>query len=261
MYDKNSNNHNNNINMNYFRNLQIRFFKSFLLLLITFSLAACVDLSGSRNTYYTKQTDDTEPSEQKVSNVTPKKNKRQSLSSKRGEVHTMRGGLGIFSIGMNLIRDKVSEKYHIPSHSTMWYNAGAVSRSIIERYYKEKEHRPIILVGHSLGANEQIKVARNLNTAGVPVALLVTVDAVSQTIVPPNVKEVLNIYKPGFVPMFSGLKLRAINPQLTKIDNVNVNSIKDLKVNHFIIDKDEMLQAMIMDKVEKVLADGNKKGA
>lgn len=255
MYDKNSNNHNNYINMNYFRNLQIRYFKSFLLLLITFSLAACVDLSGSRNTYYTKQ------SGQKVSNTSPKKNKPQSLSSKRGEVHTMRGGLGIFSIGMNLIRDKVSEKYHIPSHSTMWYNAGAVSSSIIERYYKEKEHQPIILVGHSLGANEQIKVARNLNAAGVPVALLVTVDAVSQTIVPPNVKEVLNIYKPGFVPMFSGLKLRAVNPQLTKIDNVNVNSIKGVKVNHFIIDKDEMLQAMIMNKVDKVLVDGNKKGA
>lgn len=242
--------------MNYYCNLQIRFFKLFLLLLISVSLTACVDLSGSRDTYRAKQ------AESKASSPSPpKKDKAQNFFLKQGEVHTMRGGLGIFSTGMNLIRDKVSAKYHIPSHSTMWYNAGAVSKSIIERYYKEKNHRPIILVGHSLGANEQIKVARNLNAAGVPVALLVTVDAVSQTIVPPNVKEVLNIYKPGFVPMFSGLELRAVNSQLTKIDNVNANSIKDIKVSHFTIDKDEMLQAMIMDKIGKVLVDDNKKGA
>ncbi|WBV65120.1 hypothetical protein PGH44_11080 [Legionella pneumophila] len=48
---------------------------------------------------------------------------------------------------------------------------------------------------------------------------------------------------------------------MTKIDNINVDSIKGIKVNHFTIDKDEILQAMIMDKVDKVLVDGNKKGA
>ncbi|KGP62701.1 hypothetical protein EP47_04305 [Legionella norrlandica] len=245
--------------MNYFRNLQIRFSKSFLLLLIVGSLTACVDLTGSRNTYNKK--------EEQLASTTHKgklksnQAKSPNTLSKNGEVHTMLGGLGIFSKGMYQLRDKVSEKYHVPAHTTMWYNAGAVSRFIIDRYYKEKDHRPIILIGHSLGANEQIKVARNLNAAGVPVALLVTVDAVSQTIVPPNVKEALNVYKPGYVPMFSGLKLRAVNPRVTKIDNVNVSSLGGVKVNHFTIDKDKILQAMIMDKVEKVLVDGNKKGA
>ncbi|HAU4078767.1 TPA: hypothetical protein F7121_05995 [Legionella pneumophila] len=241
--------------MNYFGKLQIRFSKSFLLLLIVSSLTACVDLTGARNTYIKKE------KQPAISDVPNKKSKAQNMSSKKGEVHTMLGGLGIFSKGMYTLRDKVSEKYHITAHSTMWYNAGAVSRYIIDHYYQEKDHKPIILVGHSLGANEQIKVARNLNAADVPVALLVTVDAVSQTIVPPNVKQALNVYKPGFVPMFSGLKLRAVDPQLTKIDNINVDSIKGIKVNHFTIDKDEILQAMIMDKVDKVLVDGNKKGA
>jgi alpha/beta superfamily hydrolase len=139
----------------------------------------------------------------------------------------------------------------------MWYNAGDVSHDIIHRYYHQKRHRPIILVGHSLGANEQIKVARNLNAAGVPVALLVTVDAVSQTIVPPNVKQVLNVYKPGYVPMFSGLKLRAQNPKATSINNLNVAQLKEVHVNHFTIDKDEALQAMILDSVGKVLINGN----
>ena len=40
----------------------------------------------------------------------------------------MRGGLGIFSIGMNQLRDAVAVQCKIPAHSTMWYNAGDVSR-------------------------------------------------------------------------------------------------------------------------------------
>ncbi len=81
-----------------------------------------------------------------------------------GEVHTMRGGLGIFSIGMNQLRQEVSQQFAIPAESSMWYDAGHVSRAIAAYYFSHpKPHRPIILIGHSLGANEQIKVARNLN--------------------------------------------------------------------------------------------------
>lgn len=238
--------------MNSFRKQAICFLVS--LLIVSTLLTGCVDLSGSGSAYRKKASQHSNS----VGSNTPKV---KNSSSKQGEVHTMRGGLGIFSKGMNQLRDSVADTYHISSRSTMWYNAGQVSRNIINRYYKQKEHRPIILVGHSLGANEQIKVARNLNDAGVPVALLVTVDAVSQTIVPPNVKQVLNVYKPGYVPMFSGLKLRAVDPEKTQVENVNVDLLKDVNVNHFTIDKDKIVQAMILDKVEKVLIDGNKKGA
>jgi hypothetical protein len=204
-------------------------------------LTSCVDLSGSRNTYLKQNASLDGPT--------------------AGEVHTMRGGLGIFSIGMNQLRDTVASRYHVPAYSTMWYNAGDVSRFIIREYYQQKHPRPIILVGHSLGANEQIKVARNLNDAGVPVALLVTVDAVSQTIIPPNVQYVLNIYKPGFVPMFSGLRLRAVDPEKTHIENVNIVTLKGAQVNHFTIDKDPLVQEIILKQIKKVLSNGRRKRA
>ena len=235
--------------MNCFHHQQKYFSLAFFLLLAMVTLTGCIDLSGSRNAY-TKSVG-------QQANYFSKK----AIKSTKGEVHTMRGGLGIFSIGMNQLRDATEVQFSIPAYSTMWYNAGDVSRSIINNYYKQKIHRPIILIGHSLGANEQIKVARNLNAAGVPVALLVTVDAVSQTIVPPNVKEVLNVYKPGFVPMFSGLRLRAVNPNATRIENINANTLKGAKVNHFTIDKDKVVQALILDKVKKVLINGKRKGA
>lgn len=217
-------------------------FLSFVLLLNT----SCVDLSGSRSNYDKKQT------------ITLLKNKP---SAYYGEVHTMLGGLGLFSRGMVTLKNSVATRYQIPAYNTIWYNAGHVSRFIIKDYYEQKKPNPIILIGHSLGANEQIKVARNLNKVDIPVALLVTVDAVSPTTVPPNVKEVVNVYKSGYVPMFSGLKLRAQDPANTRIYNIDANTIKGVNVNHFTIDKDPAVQELIMERIKKVVVNGKTKSA
>jgi hypothetical protein len=53
--------------------------------------------------------------------------------------------------------------------------------------------------------------------------------------------------------MFSGFKLRAANKNLTAIDNINVGKLKGVYVNHFTIDKDKTVQAMILEKVNNVL--------
>ncbi len=223
--------------------LNNRLLNCFLTLILTLSLSACVDLSAvkyhpSKNTLSYSQV-----LEKKV--ILKK-------SPYHGEVHTMLGGLGVFSTGMKELSASVEKTYHIPAPSGMWYNAGNVSRSVIAYYRSHKTHRPIILVGHSLGANEQIKVARNLDKVGIPVDLLVTVDAVSQTIIPPNVKHAMNFYKSGYVPMFSGLKIRAVNPAKTKIENINVTTLKNVQVNHFTIDKNPVVQAMIMKEIKRV---------
>ncbi len=221
-------------------------FKFLLLGILLILINACVDLSGSRSNYVKGKN-------------TPIKEKKHSQYI--GEVHTMLGGLGMFSRGMVTLRNSVADRYDIPAYNTIWYNAGDVSRFIITNYYQQKHPRPIVLVGHSLGANEQIKVARNLNKAGVPVALLVTIDAVSQTFVPPNVKEAVNFYKSGYVPMFSGLKLRAVDPTKTQVENVNADTLKGVGVNHFTIDKNPVVQEMILEKIKKVVVNGKKKDA
>jgi len=234
----------NKMNNKVFQNT---FSVKFLLLGILLVLInGCVDLSGARSNYARNQLAVTEAKKQAKYN---------------GEVHTMLGGLGLFSRGMVTLKNSVADLYDIPAYNTIWYNAGDVSRFIINNYYQQKHPRPIVLVGHSLGANEQIKVARNLNKAGVPVALLVTVDAVSQTIVPPNVKEAVNFYKSGYVPMFSGLKLRAVDPNKTHLENIDANTLKDMGVNHFTIDKNPIVQKMILEKIKKVVVNGTRKGA
>jgi predicted alpha/beta hydrolase family esterase len=137
----------------------------------------------------------------------------------------------------------------VSSSSTVWNKAYSFSQRLIQQYKTKKIQEPIVLVGHSLGANEQIKVAKQLALAHVPVALLVTVDAVSPLRVPPNVALAVNIYKPSFVPMFSGLILIAEDPSRTRVKNYNINEIKGAHVNHFTIDKDAQVQQLMIDYI------------
>jgi len=171
-----------------------------------------------------------------------------------GQVYTMRGGLGgVFSRGMNRLEDELVNDYGIHAQSTVWYKGYALSQTIIRDYKAHTISQPIILVGHSLGANEQINVATTLQRAGaIPVDLLITVDAVLPFTVPSNVKHVLNIYTPSWVPLFSGLSLRAKNAECTRVENVNVQNVAS--VNHFTIDANDEVQRMMLAAIERTFA-------
>lgn len=167
-----------------------------------------------------------------------------------GEVYTMRGGLGgIFSKGMNRLEDLLYNDYKIHSLSTVWFRANALSASIIKQYRSHVLREPIILVGHSLGGNDQIKVARDLYRAHIPVALLISIDPVSPLTVPPNVLHVVNIYKPSHLPLFSGLMVKAMDPEKTLVENINVYDIKGIDVNHFNITGNAEIQKIMLDKI------------
>jgi hypothetical protein len=202
----------------------VLFFNAFL-------LSGCIDLAINHN-----------------------KHNLNKKSAVEGEVYTMRGGLGgIFSKGMNHLEDTLADDYHIYASSTVWFRARNLSDTIIRRYRAGLIHGPIILVGHSLGANDQIGVARILYHANIPVALLITVDPVLPLRVPPNVKQVVNIYKRSFVPMFSGLSLKADDPKLTQIENLNTSTLKGTHVNHFNIDEHKITQKIMLESVLAVL--------
>ena len=209
-----------------------------ILLLSGLLLSGCIDLAGTQSLA---------------------KNGHYRFYSK-AQVYVMRGGLGgIFSTGMNRLQKNLERDYKIKTESTTWFKAYSLADYIVKHYGSKELPGPIVLVGHSLGANEQIKVARILARAHIPVALIITVDAVSPLEVSPNVKYVLNVYKPSFVPMFSGLRVKAIDPTKTKIDNVDVDTIKEIGVNHFTIDKHSLVQKMMIDKILAAIAYPNRR--
>lgn len=212
----------------------------FSVIITTFFLTSCIDLAVNQNRH--------------------KQSLVRNKSFAKGEIYTMRGGLGgVFSKGMNHLEDTLADNYQISASSTVWFKAKGLSDSIIKRYKAHEIHGPIILVGHSLGANDQIGVARFLAKENIPVALLITIDPVLPLRIPANVKQEINIYKPSFVPLFSGMSLKADNPKLTHIENLNVDTLKGMGVNHFTIDKHQYVQKLMVDKILATLKEANRK--
>lgn len=211
----------------------------FFLCLIPFFLTSCIDLAVN---------------EKRHQQLTANKSHYS-----KGEIYTMRGGLGgVFSKGMNHLEDTLADHYHISASSTVWFKAIALSDYIIKRYEAHEIKGPIILVGHSLGANDQIGVARQLAKRNIPVALLITIDPVLPLQIPSNVQHEINIYKPSFVPLFSGLSLKADDPEFTHVENVNVDTLKGMGVNHFTIDKHQYVQKLMVDNILETIKKANK---
>lgn len=173
---------------------------------------------------------------------------------REGHVFTMRGGLlGIFSTGMALLANKLENDYNVHAANTVYHDASGLSSYIIQHYKAGDLKGPIILVGHSLGANEQIKVAEELSLAHIPVTLLITVDAGLPLKVPDNVVQVLNLYQPTIDPVFKGVPLQAVDPKLTYVENLNVSTIKTVHVNHFNISQNVEIQDIMLHKILDVL--------
>lgn len=217
--------------------------RKFFVLILIMLTTSCVDFV-SMDTNHLQQTAQVDPKKYKL----------------HGRVYTMRGLFGVFSRGMDTLAKRADEELGVPSVSVPHSRNKDLSRFIITQRQQHHLDVPIVLVGHSLGADDEITVARSLNEAGVPIELLVTLDPVNPAKVPPNVKRVVNIYKPHALdklPMLRGVPLIAENPQLTRIENINVNerenAINSAAVNHFNIDAHPDVQTRVMREIQNTL--------
>ena len=85
----------------------------------------------------------------------------------------------------------------------------------------EKLHARIILYGHSWGASETVTMARQLQTAGIPVLLAILVDRVSKIgagdpRIPANVAQAVNFYQLDGL-LHGRATIRAADPASTEI--------------------------------------------
>src|SRR5581483_4215141 len=70
-------------------------------------------------------------------------------------------------------------------------DAEGIVATIVTRY-AAGDHRPIILIGHSLGADAVIAVAQALDRNAIPVALAMLFDGTAPHAVPKNVAAAVN---------------------------------------------------------------------
>ena len=113
-----------------------------------------------------------------------------------GQVYLLRGLANIWSRGLDKFGEQLEAngvRWSIHNHRK-WKELGAEAA---ENYKKDKTFGPIIIVGHSLGADAAILMAEEIGDAGVPVRLLITFDGVARqnavvSKVSNNVLQVLN---------------------------------------------------------------------
>jgi pimeloyl-ACP methyl ester carboxylesterase len=170
----------------------------------------------------------------------------QAAGRRPGHVYLYRGLLNVFSLGMDSLASKleaVGVASSVSNH-TLW--SGEADAMIAK--WQAGNHEPIILMGHSAGADATISVARKLAQYKIPVALIINFDPVSPDPVPSNVKQIVNYY----VPAGWGQAVSADKSFKGKLANMNENAI----TNHFSIDKDDSLHRQAIARVLAVTGGG-----
>ena len=157
----------------------------------------------------------------------------------------LRGWFGVFSTGLDGMADDLKAKgikAEVAGH--LYWQTGLTE---ILKARAAGKTGPIILVGHSQGANNVIDIARGLEARNIPVDLVVTLAPFMQYPVPANVKQAVNYYQQGGW----GAPLEGAPGFHGKIMNVNVND--DPSVTHINIDKSTRVRADIVRMVTSLV--------
>src|SRR3954466_361395 len=121
----------------------------------------------------------------------------QCAGAAEPHVVLLRGWFGVFSTGMDELEVKLRSKgisAKVRMHTSWDDEAEAIVRDRVAG-----KIQPIVLIGHSQGANNLISMAAFLKTKNVPVDLLVTLAPFLQPPVPDNVLHAINYYQsPGW---------------------------------------------------------------
>ena len=167
-----------------------------------------------------------------------------------GRVFIMRGIGHIWSGGMTELADELNRRGTTASahrHSE-WPEIAAEA---IRLYKSDPERWPIVLIGHSNGADMAINVATRLKAHKIPVALIVGYDPTRfSPDVPSNVQRFINLYQSTNV-----LGGGRIHPQKGfRGQLINVDLRNHFEIGHMNIYKSHRLQQEVIAKVLQVVA-------
>lgn len=157
----------------------------------------------------------------------------------------LRGWFGVFSTGMDSLANELKAKGIKVEVASHLYWSTALKDIVKER--AAGNTGPLVLVGHSQGANNVIDMARSLEARKIPVDLLVTLAPFMQDPLPSNVVRAVNYYQsPGW-----GAPLTADRSFHGKLSNINVAD--DWTIAHISIDKSTKIHADIAREIAAVL--------
>jgi len=158
-------------------------------------------------------------------------------------VYLMRGLANVFSMGMDDLAAKLNARgipatvYEYGQWEQVAARASAVSKS--------ERGSPIIIIGHSLGADAAIEAGERLTALGTPAKLVITFDPVGVSTVGAASGRFVNYYQSnnGY-----GKRLTAGKGFRGKLVNRNLDDVSSL--DHFNIEKSPKLHAEVMASVQ-----------
>ncbi|MFZ5690976.1 MAG: thioesterase domain-containing protein [Pseudomonadota bacterium] len=162
------------------------------------------------------------------------------------QIYLLRGLANVFSRGMDEMAAKLTAEGFSPVviNHRGWQNAA----DTIMRNYQGGRTAPIILIGHSLGANNAYRIARRLNGKGIPVAYLATFDPTQRFTVPNNVRYFVNFYQNN------GTGRRASFAPSRHKEKVNLNLTTSPGLKHRNIDQSRRLQDIVIARIREITA-------
>jgi hypothetical protein len=168
----------------------------------------------------------------------------------RAHAYLLRGLMNIFSLGMDTLAEQLKRRgvYATVHNYAEWQTLA--DRAAAD--YKAGKEAPIILIGHSLGADAVMEMAAYLGRKGVPVALVVPFDGTKSFAASDNVARVLNLTQRDYAYMRGGPGFHGT------LSNVDVSS--DKSIDHINIDKSPRLHARVVAEVLAVVGNHNKLG-
>ena len=149
----------------------------------------------------------------------------------------LRGWFGVFSTGLDNIAEALRAKGIRTEVAGHLYWKTAVDEIVRDR--AAGKSGPLVLVGHSQGANNVIDMAAELAARNVPVDLLVTLAPYRQNPIPGNVTRAINYYQSSGwgAPLTAGSGFHG------KLSNIDLSD--DATIAHINIDKSPRVQTEI----------------
>lgn len=179
-----------------------------------------------------------------------------SDAPRAGNAYLLRGFIGVFSQGIDQLTAKINES-GVRANVYQDDQWAVLADTICQKYKTEPNHEPIILVGHSYGADDVVRIARKLADDNVTVDMLITIDPVTPPKVPGNVKTCINIYQSNgamdALPWLRGVPLQAEQPGPAKLLNVNIREdrtdLLEPGTDHFNIEKKAKIHSEVLKQV------------
>jgi acetyl esterase/lipase len=163
-----------------------------------------------------------------------------AAAGSRAHVYLFRGLFGM-SPGMDALAEKLNRRgIHATVHA---YGETSTLAAVAAQNYKSGREAPIVLIGHSSGGREILPMAAELGRSGVPVALVIPIDAPSTSPASSNVARVINLYLSNGVgvPVARGKNFHG------QLQNVDLKS--DPSMGHFSIQSADKIHKQLIGYV------------